>query len=229
MKKLFLLSFLLLATATAFAQTSAFVDNAQRYEFMDGKTIIKMNCNGIATVKNQQNDFGRHYETVMYVTNGKKENYFQGVIHKDTLRQISARRTSKTVFSSYVWDGDTIVRYDMKTEFKANYDDMPKTFIINENTVDLCGLIYQLRRGTPARTLENETLLIDQGTLPLSDVEVFDNGQTLSYSIKIGNGYHISSRIRKDESRTPEYLDIDIPGFTTKASLVEHGSRIALR
>ena len=227
MKKLFLLS-ILLATMTAFAQAPAFVDDAQHYEFMDGKTIIKMNCNGIAAVKNQQNDFGRHYETVMYVTNGKKENYFQGVVHKDTLQQISAKRTSKTVFSSYVWDGDTIVRYDMKAEFKANYTDLPKTFIINENTVDLCGLIYQLRRGTPARTLESETLLIDQETLPLSDVEVSDNGQTLSYSIKIGNGYHISSRIRKDKNMTPEYLDIDIPGFSTKAKLVEYRKRISL-
>ena len=229
MKKLFLLSILLLATATAFAQAPTFVDDAQHYEFMDGKTIIKMNCNGIATVKNQQNDFGRHYETVLYVTNSKKENYFQGIIHKDSWKQVSAKRTSRSTYSHYVWQEDKIIEYDMTNDFMADYGNNKKNYIDNNNTVDLCGLIYLLRCGITAQTLGTETILIDKKILHLSNIELIEDMDTRTFKIKVGQEYHISCRIRKDEDSTPEYLDINIPGFTTKASLVEHGNRIALR
>ena len=219
----------LLFATTAYAQSSAFVDKNQSYEYKDGKTVIKMYCCGIATIKNSENDFGRHYETVLYVTTTKKENYFQGVIHKDSCRQISAKRTSRDVFAHYVWDENKIIKYDINNDFDPNYSHSRKTLMENDNTVDLCGLIYLLRCNATAETLETETLLVDKDIFPLTNIEIEDNGQVLKYSIKVGDEYHITSRIRKDEARTPEYLDIDIPGFSTKATLVEYRNKIALR
>ena len=228
-KLLLLLAVTMVAISPAWAQGPSFKDKSQQYEFKDGKTVIKMNCNGIASVKNLQNDFGRHYETVLYVTNSKKENYFQGIIHKDSWKQVSAKRTSGSTYSHYVWQQDKIIEYDMTNDFMADYGNNKKNYIDNNNTVDLCGLIYLLRCDATPQTLGAETILIDKTTLPLSNVEFIEDADTRTFKIKVGKEYHISCRIRKDEDSTPEYLDINIPGFTTKASLVEHGNRIALR
>lgn len=208
---LFLAAFLLTATA-AWGQGPAFADGTQHYEFVDGKTVIRMNCS--AVTENPRNGYGRCYKTVIHVASGKKENFFQGVIRKDTFRQISAKRTSKAVFLDYVWDGDRIIRHDMKNETRMD--------IANDNTVDLCGLIYQIRSGVPAAVLETETLLVEGDTLPLSAVEYHEDGETFMCSMQVGDQYHVSGRIRKDDDRTPEHLDIHIPGFSAKASLLEH-------
>ena len=209
----------MLPLASAYSQAPTFADKVQHYEFTDGGTVIMMNCNGV----------GPHYETMLYVANGKMENYFQGIVYKGTLEQISARRTSKTVFSNYVWEGDRIIQYNIKGEHRANYREHPEAFIANDNTVDLCGLLYQMRCGAASGAIEAETLLVDGDTLPLRVVGTSDNGRAIAYSIVVGDGYHVSGRIRKDEDRTPEYLDIDIPGFSIRATLVERDKRLSKR
>ena len=229
MKKLFLL---FAATTAAFslaqAQAPSFADKNQHFEFRDGKTGIVMNCRGVATINSEENDFGRHYETVMYVTNSKKENYFQGTIHKDTWRQVSAKRTSKSISSHYVWNSDGIVEYDIRNGYSPNYNGCRKEYLEDDNTIDICGLLYLVRIGVPARDIQAKTLLTDNATMRLSDVKIDDDGSDINFSVRVGQTGHVAGRIRKDESRTPEYLDIDIPGFSTNATLVEYSRRVSL-
>ncbi len=230
MKKLLLILFVatMAAIPSARAQTPSFADRNQHFEFRDGKTEIVMHCRGAAATDNVENGFGRHYETIMYVTNARKENYFQGTINKDTWRQVSAKRTSKFVFAHYVWSDGGIIKYDLTNGYFPNYRNCHASVIEDDDTIDLCGLLFLVRSGTPARDIQAKTLLTDNATMPLSGVTIDDGGDDITFAVTVGKDGHVAGRIRKDEGRTPEYLDIDIPGFATTATLVEYSRRVSL-
>lgn len=230
MKKTLTVILLAVISATCLhAQTDPFYERDQHYEFADGKTIIKMNCRGVPIIRNDSNDFGRHHETTFYINTKKVNNYFQGTMHKDTKRQVNAKRTMKNFSAHYVWQEGCVMEYIIPSDFLPDYSNCEMHDLEDNNTVDICGLLYLLRIEEPKEEIECRSVLIGPEVQPIESITIEETTHMRSVNVKIGSKYHFNTRIRKDKNMTPEYLDINIPGFTTKASLVEHGNRIALR
>ncbi len=211
------------------AQTDPFYERDQQYEYKDGKTILKMNCRGVPMIRSAENEFGRHHETVLYVNNKKSENYFQGTMHKDNKTQVGAKRTSKDFSAHYFWQNGSVIEYTLTENFLPDYSNCKMKEMEDNNTVDICGLLYLLRIEEPKEEIECRSVLVGPKVQPIESITIEETTHMRTVNVKIGSRYHFNTRIRKDKNMTPEYLDINVPGFTTKASLVEHGNRIAFR
>lgn len=224
-KTLTLILLAVISTTYLHAQTEPFYERDQYYEYADGRTTIKMNCRGVPSIKNMDNDFGRHHETTFFINSTKNINYFQGTMHKDTKKQINAKRTMKDLTAHYFWQDGYVVEYIVPKDFLPDYSNCEMHDLEDNNTVDICGLLYLLRAGEPKENIEGRSVVIGKEVQPIQNVTIEETAHMRNASIKIGTKYHFNTRIRKDKNMTPEYLDINVPGMTTKASLVEFSKR----
>ena len=227
MKKLTLLLFSIFLLTTGLSAQEGFMEVNRTYDYLDGKTTFKMHCRGHDTWFAPENDYGHFYETTLYMTSSKKETYIQSVIHKDRLTQISYKQTLGSRSCHYYWNDDKIREYIMKDSYAPNYNGCESVNFQDQNTTDICGILFLLRNGTPVEDIGSRTILCGESIEPISGVSQTNNGDSTTYTICIGHRYHFTTRLRHDPESTPEYIEINIPGFKAKGTLIEFGKRIA--